>query len=144
MKVILFQNIAGVGQKYDVKEVKPGYWRNFLFPNNLAKEATQEALKQLEIRRQKELGRKKIREEKILEAAKELSEKKLIMEAKADEKGNLFAGIKADKIAKFLKENLNLDIDENLIKLKKPIKQVGSYEIQVGGANFKLEVRIQQ
>jgi large subunit ribosomal protein L9 len=48
MKVILLQNVEDLGKKYEVKDVKDGYARNFLFPEKLAKPATEEALKWLQ------------------------------------------------------------------------------------------------
>ena len=47
MKVILMQDIEGLGKKYEVKEVKNGHARNFLIPEKKAKAATKEALKWL-------------------------------------------------------------------------------------------------
>ncbi|OGZ20756.1 MAG: 50S ribosomal protein L9, partial [Candidatus Nealsonbacteria bacterium RIFCSPHIGHO2_02_38_10] len=58
MKVILLQDVEKLGKKYDVKDIKDGYAKNFLMPKNLAKPATKKALKLLE--NQKEITEKKI------------------------------------------------------------------------------------
>ena len=63
IKVILLQNVPMLGQKDELKEVKPGFWRNFLVPRGLAIEATPELIKQAEKRRE-EAGKQKEQEEK--------------------------------------------------------------------------------
>jgi len=62
MRVILKDNVAGLGQKDDVKEVKPGYWRNFLLPQGLAVEATAQLIELVQKRREE---REKIKKAEI-------------------------------------------------------------------------------
>ncbi len=61
MRVILLQDVENIGKKYEIKEVKNGYARNFLIPKSLAKPATKEVLKWLEV--QKEIEEKKAEDE---------------------------------------------------------------------------------
>lgn len=144
MKVILLQNIPGIGQKYNVKDVKPGFWRNFLAPQNLAKEATTEALKQIEIQKRKSVVLKKVKEEDVSGRLREIDGKTIDFEAKSDKKGNLFAGINAVQISEIIKEKISLDIPSDLIQLEKPIKKIGAHQISVKDFTFTLEIKSQQ
>jgi large subunit ribosomal protein L9 len=71
MKVILLQDIEGLGKKYEVKEVKSGHARNFLLPEKKARAATKQALKWLAD--QKEVIEKEIEED--LKKTQELGDK---------------------------------------------------------------------
>ena len=144
MKVVLLQNISGIGQKYSVKDVKPGFWRNFLAPQNLAKEATIETLKQIEIQKRKSATVKRVKKEDILGNLKEINGKTLEFEAKSGKNGNLFAGISADQISEIIKEKISLDIPPDLIQLEKPIKKIGAHQISVKDFSFTLEIKPQQ
>jgi large subunit ribosomal protein L9 len=140
MKVILLQNVPELGQKDDVKEVKVGYWRNFLLARDLAVAATPDLIEQAKKRREEQLKQKEVGEEKLAGILKELKDQVLTIEAKADEKGNLFAGIDAKKITEAVKEKLNFEIPVDAIKLEKPIKKIGPYEIPVKDITLKVEV----
>lgn len=144
MKVLLLQNIPGIGQKYSVKDVKPGFWRNFLAPQGLAKEATTEVLKQIEAQKRKSVVLKKVKEEDVLNSLKEIDGKTVIFEVKSDKKGNLFAGINAAQIGGIIKEKLSLDIPSDLIRLEKPIKKIGAHQVFVKDFSFTLEIKPQQ
>ncbi|MDO8555456.1 MAG: 50S ribosomal protein L9 [bacterium] len=144
MKVVLLQNISGVGQKYSVKDVKPGFWRNFLSPQNLAKEATIETLKQIEIQKRKSAIVKRSKEENVLDNLKEINGKTIEFEAKSGKNGNLFAGISADQVREIIKEKISLDISSDLIQLEKPIKKIGAHHVSVKDFFFTLEVKPQR
>lgn len=140
MKVILIQNIVGMGQKDDIKNVKPGYWRNFLLPSKLAILATKN-LEDAAVKRREQ--REKATEEKsreIEEIVKAIKGEVFVFEVKADEKGNLFAGITAKKISANIKKMLRKEIPPEYIKTK-PIKKTGIYEIPVGKSVLKIEVK---
>ncbi len=141
MKVIFMQNVAGVARKGDVKDVKMGYWRNFLLPGDFAKEATPAVLKQVEGEKKQESETVEARISQLAQAVKELEKEQLVIEAKADEKGGLFAGIDEEKIVDLIKERLKVKIPAKFIKLEKPIKQIGVYDIPVKDAILKLEVK---
>ncbi len=141
MKVVFIQNVAGVAQKGDVKDVKAGYWRNFLLPGGLAKGATPTVLKQAEEEKKREVETIEARIVQLAQAIKKLEKEQFVIEAKADEKGSLFAGIDEKKISDLIKEKLNLEIPAKFIKIEKPLKQVGIYDIPVKDAVLKLEVK---
>ncbi len=144
MKVILLQNVSKLGQKDDVKEVKTGYWRNFLMPQGLAVLATPKLLAQAEKRREEEAGKKEAEAEKFAKELNKIKDETLVLEAKADEKGNLFAGISAEDISSALKEEKGIDIPSGLLELEKPVKSTGVCEISIGDSTLKVEVKPEQ
>lgn len=147
MKVILIEDVKKIGKKGEIKEVKPGYARNALFPKNLAIEATPENMKEWEAE-QAELKRLDAENKaEAQEMKKALEKKKIIIKWKGGSSGKLFGSVNSPEIADAIKEELGLDIDRKKIDLKSPIKETGDYEVTVKlygatNANVKLEVVI--
>jgi len=144
MRIILKQNVKGVGHKYEIKEVADGYANNFLIPKKLAEYASPEAVKKAEILKATSLAEIEIREkltEKQIEMLKGVS---VILKKKANEKGHLFEKVHIEEISKVLKEQANIEIDSEFIVLENPIKEIGEHTIivQVGKnkGEFKLIV----
>src|SRR3989344_6175203 len=104
MKVVLLKDVENIGKKYEVKEIKAGYARNFLIPQGLAKPATKEVMIWLET--QKEILEKKAEEDlkKIQTFASTLDGQEVVIPVKVGEEGQLFESINAQKIAERLKE----------------------------------------
>ena len=140
MKVILLQDMAGLGKKYDVKNVSDGYARNFLVPKNLAKIATPKAIKAIEAEKKRLEQEKKIQENILQKNLESLKDLKIVFDGKNNEKGHLFAGIHNQDISKILKEQYHLDIPAEMIELEKPVKETGQYKIKVKDKEFILEV----
>jgi len=130
MKVILTQNIQDLGKKYEVKEVKDGYARNFLIPQKLAKPATKQALKWLED--QKDTIAKEAEEELKIsqELASKLDDIDVEIKVKVGDEGQLFESINAQKIADKIKE-MGFDIKKSQVELKDPIKETGEFKITI-------------
>ena len=142
MRVILLQDIENLGKKYEIKEVKDGYARNFLIPKGLAKLATEEALKWLEM--QKEIGEKKAEEElkKVEEKASQIDGVEVVIPVKVGEKGELFEKITPQKISEKLKES-GFEIKKDQINLVRPIEELGESPIKVNFEhNLEPEIRV--
>ena len=142
MKVILLQDIEKLGKKYDLKHVADGYARNFLLPKNLAKPATEENMKWLEV--QKEALRQKSEEELkgVQGIASTLDGLELIMNVKIGEKEQLFEAVTAQKIAEKLKEQ-GFEIKKTQIVLNDPIKELGEFPVKVQLAhNLEVEIKL--
>lgn len=142
MKVILLQNVPKIGKKHEIKDVADGHALNLLFPKNLAKPATKEALEWLAL--QNELAEKKA--ENSLETAQELASKlddmEVSMQVKVGEEGQLFEHINAQKIADRLKE-LGMEIKKTQVQLEEPIKEMGEFVIKVTlDHNLEAEVHL--
>ncbi|MDO5556406.1 MAG: 50S ribosomal protein L9 [Clostridia bacterium] len=145
MKVILLQDIKNVGKKDDIINANDGYARNFLFPQNLAVEATKDNLLKLQAKQDSTLRKKNLEIEKYKNQAKELEKITLELKVKAGENGKIFGGITSKEIASELKEQYKIDIDKKKILLKETIKNIGRFvaEIKFGeGITAKLILNI--
>lgn len=130
MKVILKENVAELGYKDDVVEVKDGYGRNYLIPKGLAIIASNAALKQLaEDQKQRAHKIAKILEEAQAKADA-LTGVKLTIPAKTSATGTIFGSVNAAILAEEL-QKLGHDIDKKIIYLKDPVKVVGIYTATV-------------
>lgn len=126
MKLILKENVAELGYKDDVVEVKDGYGRNYLIPQGKAIIASEAALKQLaENQRQRAHKLAQIKAEAEA-AAKALEGVKLTIGAKTSSTGTVFGSVNAIQIAEAL-EKLGHNVDRKIIFIKEPVKEVGTY-----------------
>ena len=142
MRVILLQDVENLGKKYEVKEVKNGYARNFLIPKGLVKPATEEALKWAEV--QKEIESKKAEEtlKKAQDIASAIDGQEVIISVKIGEEGQLFESITSQKISEKLKE-LGFEIKKSQIDLPDPIKEVGEFPIKIKFEhNLEAEIKV--
>ncbi|MDK2792831.1 MAG: large subunit ribosomal protein [Deferribacteres bacterium] len=130
MKVIFLKDVKNVAKANEIKEVKEGYARNYLFKNNLAVEATKENLDKLN----KKLEKIAATEEQRLLNAKKLAEQlktvEVKMKKKAGEKGRLFGAITSSDLADEVNK-LGIQLDKKLIDMKNPIKEVGVHIVDV-------------
>ncbi|MDB5238811.1 MAG: rplI [Candidatus Parcubacteria bacterium] len=145
MKVILLKDIAKIGRKFDIKEISGGHAQNLLIPQGLAVAATPEAVKRVEIQKKKALGDKKVMEDIVAKNVNDLNGITLSVTGKANEKGNLFAGLHREAIADELLKQTQLQIDPSFIQLEHPIKEVGTHaiEVKVGGKSAKFNLIIE-
>ena len=131
MKVILIADVKNVGKKGDLVQVADGYARNYLLPRGLATEATEGKVKQL-AQQQASAAKKKIKEE---ERSKELAARMdgltVRVAGKAGEGGRLFGSVNNKDIAEALEKEHGIEIDKRKIILKEPIKQLGTFSVQV-------------
>ena len=130
MKVILKENVPGLGYKDDVVEVKDGYGRNYLIPQGIAIIASNAALKRLaEDQKQRAHKIAKMRADAEAAAAA-LEGVKLTIGAKTSANGTVFGSVNAIQIADAL-EKAGHTVDRKLIVLKEPVKEVGVYKAAV-------------
>ena len=125
MKVILKDNIKGVGKKDEVINASDGYARNFLLPKGLAVEATNENMSKLKAKEDSKAYRKEQEKEEAKKVAKKLAGIQLKVPVKAGENGKIFGGVSAKEIADLLKLNYNIEVDKKKIDLKETIKTLG-------------------
>ncbi len=126
MKLILKEDVSGLGYKDDVVTVKDGYGRNYLIPTGKAVVASDSALKVLaENQRQRAHKLAKIKADAEALAA-QLQGLKLTIGAKTSATGTIFGSVNNIHIAEAL-EKLGHNVDRKLIEIKQPVKEVGEY-----------------
>ena len=127
MKVILLEDVKGVGKKGQVINASDGHARNFLLPRKLAIEATDSNLKSLETQ-QKKVQHKVAQE---VAAAQDIAEKlqsqPIKISAKVGDKGRMFGSISNKEIAEAIQSQLGLAVDKKKIVLSDQVKTVGTY-----------------
>jgi len=130
MKVILLQDIKGIGKQYEIKEIADGYARNFLIPRGLAKPTTEQDMKWAK----KQLKNKEEQAEQELAKTQGLVAKidglEVEINAKLNEEGKLFGSINALKISQRLKD-MGFDIKKSQIELEEPIKEAGEWPVKL-------------
>ena len=131
MKVILLDNIKGVGKKDEVINASDGYARNFLFPKKLAVEANSENMSKLNNKKEANNYRKDLEKQAAEETAKKLKGILLKINVKAGENGKIFGGVTAKEIADTLKAQANIEVDKKKIELKEQIKTLGTFSINI-------------
>ena len=142
MKVILLENVENVGKKYEIKEVKNGYARNFLIPKNLVKSATKQNLKWLAGKM--ELVEKEAEEDlkKAQELASKMDDIEVLITLKVGPDGQLFESVNAAKVLEKLKL-MGFEVKKSQIKLVEPIKEFGEFPVKISLAhNLEAEIRL--
>jgi len=130
MQVVFTHDVKGVARKGDVKNVKDGYYQNFLLPKKLASVATPAMIKFAAVMKEKQM----IEKERLNEQAKELKAKidgrKVVLKRKA--KGDkLYGSINEKDLAEILEKEFKIKLGKERIKLSAHIKVVGTYEVPV-------------
>lgn len=131
VEVILKEKIDGLGAEADVVKVKRGFARNFLLPQDRAYEATPANLRHVE---QLKADRAKREAEELADAenaATKLKKLRLSMELSIGQGGKAFGSVTTADIADLINEKSKLGVDRHQLKLSKPIKSLGSYDIPV-------------
>ena len=145
MKVILLQDIKGVGKKDEIINANDGYARNFLFPKNLALEATKDNLLKLQAKKDSQAHKKNLEIEEYKREADKLKDITLEIRVKAGANGKIFGGVTPKEISEELKMKYNMDIDKKKIVLKETIKNIGRFSVEIkfgDGVNAKLALNI--
>ena len=130
MKVILMEDVHNLGQQGDIVEVKAGYARNYLMPQNLAILFTQKQMKSIEETRKLENRKLEMQKDKLLSTLKDVEALNLSVKMKSEEGDKLFGSVTKIDIVKLLQEN-SIEIDKKYIDLSSPIKTLGEHKIDI-------------
>lgn len=148
MKVILKQDVKGIGRKDEIHEVSDGYARNFLFPRGLAAPADAAAVNMARTKSEA----KEHHAAEALAAARALADtvkdKTVTLKAKGGASGRLFGKITAKDVAEALSKVAGTEIDKRKVELERDIKDFGTYSATVKlhpgvSAPFKVKVEEQ-
>jgi large subunit ribosomal protein L9 len=131
MKIILLDNIKGVGQVGDIKEVSDGYARNFLLPRGLGKPVTDGVIKDVAGLKIKKLEMQALEHAQSVELAAKLTGTTVLLQGKANEKGTLFSSISETDIARQLSAQAGAHIPESAITIDGHIKSIGSHQARI-------------
>lgn len=131
MKVILTKDVKGVGRTHDAVVTADGYALNYLIPKKLAIAATPVAMKEAELRQKQIADRSVLGDALLAQNIASLAEAHIVIRAKANEKGHLYDAVGESDIRKAAKEQAHIDLPDDAIKLEKPIKELGTFDIPV-------------
>lgn len=130
MRVILKQDISTLGRAGDIKEVRDGYARNYLFPRGLVMSANVRSVKEKAFLEQVQARKIAKRKKSAEELAAQLNGKEVTLKAKVGEDNKLFGSITNIQVAKEL-EAMGFTVERRAIILDENIKVLGNYKVQV-------------
>ena len=145
MQVILIQDVNNLGGLNEVVNVRNGYARNFLFPRQMAVEASPSNMKQLEER----LKQQKKKEEKMLaevnKVVEVLKQSPVRIGAKTGTSGKIFGSVTSVQIAKAIRDQKGYEIDRRRIHLVDDVKELGNYKAKIdfgNGQDTEIELEV--
>ncbi|GAB3957616.1 50S ribosomal protein L9 [Actinoallomurus acanthiterrae] len=131
MKLILTQQVSGLGAPGEVVEVKDGYGRNYLIPRGFAIQWTRGAEKQIDSIRKARVAREIASVEQAEAIRGELEKLKVRLRTRAGDSGRLFGAVTPADIAGAVKSSGGPQLDKRRIEVKNPIKTVGAHQVAV-------------
>lgn len=141
MRVILLQDVQGLGKAGDMKDVANGYARNYLVPAHLAAGATPGLIAS----RTQRIAAEQRKNEKLAELncqqAERLTQITLTFKAKVGSQGRLYGSITSQDIAAALRDAEHISVDRRVIDLPDPIRALGTFSVPVKIAS-QLEPKI--
>ena len=131
MKVILLDNVKGIGRVGDIKEVNDGYARNFLIPRRLGKPASTGAMKDAQLLKAKKLESADLERDQSVAIAATLNGMTIEMQGKANQKGTLFSGIPRAAVAQKISEVAGVHIQPDRLTSDDHLKHIGPHTVHV-------------
>jgi large subunit ribosomal protein L9 len=144
-QAILLKDVEDLGAAGEAVDVSPGYLRNYLVPRKLAQPATDASLQEAQRRREAAERAAQEAAERAEETAALLAKTVLTIQHRAGEDGKLFGSVTTAEIADAISEARGLRVDRKKIRLEEPIREVGTYMIEIevsGGSTAKVKTII--
>lgn len=139
MKVILLQDVAKIGRRFEIVEVPTGFAQNKLIPQKLATEATPGNVKRVTARNEKLSAQSAADEASFAAVLESLGDSPVTVAAPANEQGHLFEALRTDRIV----EAFGGAIPASAVKIDAPIKTVGSHTVTLAMGNVSKEVTLE-
>ena len=130
MKVVLLQDVKGLGKKGELVNTSDGYARNFLFPRKLAMEANSQAMSELKNREAAEKHRIDMEIAAAKASAEKLEGKTVRLTAKAGANGKLFGSVTPKDVAAAIAQQFSIELDKRKVVVE-DIKAFGTYPVEV-------------
>ncbi len=130
MKVVLLQDVKGLGKKGELVNTSDGYARNFLFPRKLAMEANSQAMSELKTREAAEKHRIDMEIAAAKASAEKLEGKTVRLTAKAGANGKLFGSVTPKDVAAAIAQQFSIELDKRKVVVE-DIKAFGTYPVEV-------------
>ncbi len=130
MRILLCEDIRGLGWLGDVVEVNAGYARNYLLPQGLGKPATEDNLRSIAKEKTSRAEERKLEAEQLQKVAEAVEGAEAVVAAKANEQGILFGSVSASQIAQNLREQ-GFEIADEFVDPHEHIKNVGTAQVKL-------------
>ena len=131
MKVVFLEDVEGVAQGGEVKDVKNGFARNYLLPKNLAAPATHNNLQRIEkLRRQANVDRVEKLED-MKSVAEGINDTEIVMEMRAGANDRLYGSVTGTMIADSVTEKTGISVERRWVQLDNPIRETGEFDVSI-------------
>jgi len=131
VKVVFLEDVPGTAKIGDIKDVKPGFARNYLLPRHLAAPASPSLIKSAEQRAVREARLQEARDNEARTVAARLDGTAYEIRAKAGPSGKLFGSVGTADIAPRVGETIGAEFERQNVQLHEPIKELGDYAVVV-------------
>ena len=142
MKVILLQDVAKIGRRFDVVEVPSGYGMNKLIPQGMAKPATPENLKVIQAQSAKTEAARAAGDEAFSEMLAAIKETSLEITVEANEEGRMFQALKIEAVLEAVKSATGKEVPQSQVVIKTPIKEVGEHAVDFVSGSTSVSVPV--
>lgn len=146
MKVVLLENVKGLGKKHEVVNASEGYARNYLFPRKLAREANNQSLSEAAGKKSAIVFKKSTQIAEAEEIKNKLEQTEISFKLKA-KNGKFFGSITSKEISESIKLKLGIEIDKKKIELEDSVKTPGIYTAKAKlyeGIYAKIKVKVEE
>jgi large subunit ribosomal protein L9 len=142
MEVILNQDVAKLGRRYDIVTVPNGRALNMLIPQGLAMAATPENRKRIKAQSDKIATERAAASAAFAEAVEKLDGEAVVVSVNANNKGHLFESLKEETIAEALSEK-GVTIEPTHVIIAEPIKELGTHEVSLSNGDERISLTLE-
>jgi large subunit ribosomal protein L9 len=142
MKVILLQDVAKIGRRFEIVEVPSGYGMNKLIPQGMAKPASPENIKAINAQSAKTEAERAAQNEAFSIVVAAIQENPITITVEANEEGRMFQALKVAAVLEAVQAATTKEVQESQVVIKTPIKEVGEHTIEFVSGDTHVPVMI--